>query len=543
MTHPQRSCTYAGRTAAGLGVAMLLLGAASASAFEIPTDNPDLRIRFDNTVRYNLGVRAEGIDSRIANNPNYDESDRKFGRGDVITNRLDILSEFDVAFRERYGLRVTGAFWYDNAYHDTDVNPNPALRGYVSGYNGNRYNSDVRRYYRGPSGELLDAFVYGRVDAGTVPVDVKIGRHVIYWGEGLLFGAHAISYSQAPLDGRKAVSSPGIETKEVFLPVGQVSAKAQLSPNLSIAGQFFLEWDPTRVPAGGTYLAPADFLLGDRLAVGGNRSIPRIGDLEPHNIGNWGVNARYNIESIDSTVGAYYRAFDDYTPWGPQTLPTGYRFVYAKDTKLIGLSFNTIGLGGASIGTEVSYRHNAALNSASISAVDNQGARGNTWHAVANAVWLLDSSPVYDTGNLVVELAYSRLGEVTHNASLYKGRGYGGCVGLSAADGCSTRDYVGIAANFTPQWLQVFPSTDLDLPMTINYGLRGNAPTAGGGNEGVLTWSVGAKLTYQQRHEVTLRYTDQHADGKYANNALIGGNGSPQLNDRGYVSLTYKTSF
>lgn len=522
---------------------MLLLGATGASAFEIPTDNPDLRIRFDNTVRYNLGVRAEGVDSGIANNPNYDESDRKFGRGDVITNRLDILSEFDVAFRERYGLRVTGAFWYDNAYHDTDVNPNPALRGYVSGYNGDRYNSDVRRYYRGPSGELLDAFVYGRVDAGTVPVDVKIGRHVIYWGEGLLFGAHAISYSQAPLDGRKAVSSPGIETKEVFLPVGQVSAKAQLSPNLSVAGQFFLEWDPTRVPAGGTYLAPADFLLGDRLAVGGNRSIPRIGDLEPHNIGNWGVNARYNIEAIDSTIGAYYRAFDDYTPWGPQTLPTGYRFVYAKDTKLVGLSFNTIGLGGASIGTEVSYRHNASLNSASISAVDNQGARGNTWHAVLNSVWLLDSSPVYDTGNLVVELAYSRLGEVTHNANLYKGRGYGGCVGLSAADGCSTRDYVGIAANFTPQWLQVFPSTDLDLPMTINYGLRGNAPTAGGGNEGVLTWSVGAKLTYQQRHEVTLRYTDQHADGKYANNALTGGNGSPQLNDRGYVSLTYKTSF
>lgn len=522
---------------------MLALETTAATAFEIPTNSPDLRIRFDNTVRYNLGMRAEGIDPRITNNPNYDESDRKFESGDIITNRIDLLSEFDLAYQERYGLRVTGSLWYDNAYRDASVSTNPALRGYLTSYAGDRYSSDVRRFYRGPSGEVLDAFVYGRFDAGTVPVDVKVGRHVIYWGEGLLFGAHSISYSQAPLDGRKAVASPGIETKEVFLPVGQVSAKAQLNPNLSIGGQFFLQWDPTRVPGGGTYLAPADFLLGDRLPVGGNVAIPRVGDLKPHNIGNWGVNARYNLDAIDSTIGLYYRAFDDYTPWGPQTLPTGYRFVYAQDTKLVGLSLGTIGLGGASIGAELSYRYNAALNSASISAVDNQGARGNTWHAVVNSVWLLGSNAVYDTGSLVAEFAYSRLGEVTHNTSLYKGKGYAGCGAGGTRDGCSTRDYLGAALNFTPQWLQVLPSIDLDLPMTVNYGLSGNAPTAGGGNEGALTWSVGAKLTYQQRHELTLRYADQRADGRYANGTLTGGSGSPQLNDRGYVSLTYKTSF
>ena len=66
-------------------------------------------------------------------------------------------------------------------------------------------------------------------------MNVKIGRHTNYWGEGLLFGAHAISYSQAPLDGAKAVTSPGIETKEVFLPIGQISVKAQATDNLTLA--------------------------------------------------------------------------------------------------------------------------------------------------------------------------------------------------------------------------------------------------------------------------------------------------------------------
>ena len=39
--------------------ATLALGAGEASAFDIDTGNPDLAIRFDNTVRLNYGVRVE----------------------------------------------------------------------------------------------------------------------------------------------------------------------------------------------------------------------------------------------------------------------------------------------------------------------------------------------------------------------------------------------------------------------------------------------------------------------------------------------------
>lgn len=531
------------RTVAGLAAVMTVCGVGVAQAFDVPTGNSDLRIRFDNTIRYNLGIRAESIDSRIVGNPNYDESDMKFERGDVVTNRVDLLTELDVIYRDRYGARVTAGSWYDAAYSDTDITKGPSLSSYPSSYYGDKYSDNTKRFHRGPSGEILDAFLFGGVDLGSVPVDVKIGRHTVYWGEGLLFGSHAISYSQAPLDGRKAVSSPGIETKEVFLPIGQISAKAQLSPDLSIAGQYFFEWEPTRAASGGTYLSSADFFGADRIPLAPGFARPHLGDILPDESGNWGVSARYRFDAIDGTVGVYYREFDDYTP-GVYASASGYRLVYQKDVKVIGLSYGTIGLGGASIGAEVSYRKNGALNSTTfLPSDDYRGARGNTWHAVANAVWLLDRSPVYDTGNVVVELAYSRLGEVTHNESLYKGKGYASCATSSALAGCSTRDYAAIAINFTPQWLQVFPSLDIDLPMTVNYGLTGNAPSASGGNEGTLSWSLGVKATYQQRHELTLRYADQHADGIYSANTLVGGRGSPQLNDRGYLTLTYKTAF
>ena len=42
------------------------------SAMQIDLGNPDIRLRWDNTVRYNLGIRAESQDSSIMNNPNFD---------------------------------------------------------------------------------------------------------------------------------------------------------------------------------------------------------------------------------------------------------------------------------------------------------------------------------------------------------------------------------------------------------------------------------------------------------------------------------------
>src|SRR4029450_7178100 len=80
-------------------------------AFEIPTDNPDLAIRWDNTVRYNIGMRTQSQDSNIIGSPNFDDGDRNFSNGSLVTNRFDVLSEFDFVYKRRMGFRVSGAGW------------------------------------------------------------------------------------------------------------------------------------------------------------------------------------------------------------------------------------------------------------------------------------------------------------------------------------------------------------------------------------------------------------------------------------------------
>ena len=108
------------RGAVSLAVASLFAAAGAAQAFEIDTGNEDLAMRWDNTFRYNLGVRAQGQDQALLKNPNLDDGDRNFSNGSLVTNRLDILSEFDVIWQKKYGMRVSAAGWYDAAYGSLD---------------------------------------------------------------------------------------------------------------------------------------------------------------------------------------------------------------------------------------------------------------------------------------------------------------------------------------------------------------------------------------------------------------------------------------
>ena len=532
----------------------VMVAASSVSAVEIDVGNPDIRMRWDNTVRYNLGVRVEDQDSAIMNNPTYDESDGKFEQGDVVTNRLDWLTEVDVSYKWHFGARVSAAGWYDDAYKDRTVESN--LPGYSTSYYGDRYSSEVSRYVNGPPGAVLDAFVWANFDVVGTPVNLKVGQHTQYWGEGLLFGAHAVSYSQAPLDAVKAVTSPGIETKEVFLPVGQVTAQAQLTDSLTVAAQYYYEWEHTRFPYGGTYFGAADpFFEGpDRLPAAPGFNLDHAESKFGRDDANWGVMAMYTFQSTGSRVGAFYREFDDYQAWlSPQVdlAAREYRLVYPRDVKLFGLSWGGT-VGTHSVGAEISYRKDGALNATGVSSVDDEGPRGDTIHAVINTVYGVPRNWLADNSVLVAELAYSHLDKVTAHEELFKGEGYN-CTDLRTggegdeSDGCSTRNYYAVAVNFTPEYLAVFPSWDLKVPLTLNYGLSGNAASAGGGSEGSLSWSVGAEMTYQQSHQFTLRYADTAAQEKNTQNVfgdeMVNGNGAVGGTDRGWLSFTYKTSF
>ena len=136
----------------------------SANAFRIDTGNDDVTVNFDNQIRYNLGVRAESINPAFGNSVSTDASEYFADKGDVMTNRLDLLTELDVSYKKKFGFRVSGAAWNNFAYND-GPKANPALAGAPSEYLNGKYNAYTDRFVKGPSGEILDAFLFANFDS------------------------------------------------------------------------------------------------------------------------------------------------------------------------------------------------------------------------------------------------------------------------------------------------------------------------------------------------------------------------------------------
>lgn len=529
------------RSALAVAVAVTAMAAGNAAAFKIETGDPDVEVRWDNTVKYNLGMRMQERDPALHNSATFSSGNNKFGKGDIVTNRVDLLSELDVVIKQRYGARISGMAWYDAAYNDREeTNPNNVVGGH-NFYPGGRYSDTVKRYYT-KSGELLDAFIFGRIDLGDVPVNVKFGRHTNYWGESLFSPIHGVSYSQGPVDFRKALATPGIEAKELFLPLNQLSAQAQLSDTVSVAAQYFLEWAPYRLPEGGTYLAGFDFpFAGGTVLPGG---FPYLGDRhgkKPGSRGSWGVNTKITPEWAQATIGLYYRQFDDKVPTILAS-PSGLYNAYAEDVRLWGVSVSKQ-IAGIAFGVEAVRRDNGALATQSGA---TQIARGSTWHGLLNALAYIGKTPVFDSATLMAEFSYSRLANADRSTqSVFNHEKYNTACFGNKMDGCATDSAYGISATLTPTWFQALPSVDITMPIHYDIGLKGNSPVPFGGNENSGSWSIGVGADYQARYKFDLAYTNYF--GNYVRdpitNTVVAGNGNGYNNDRNWLSFTFKTTF
>jgi hypothetical protein len=558
------------------------VGVGSLRAAPIDLGDRDLELRWDNSVRYNLGVRTQKQDEAILANSSYDNSDSKFKRGDVVTNRLDLLTETDLVYKRRNGIRLSAALWADLAYlSDTERTANPAfvipgVGDISSAYPGNRYTAYTRRWNKGPSGEVLDAFAFAGFDVGSVPVDVKLGQHTIYWGESLFSFVHGVSYGQGPVDLRKSLANPGVEAKEVFKPLPQLSATARLSDTLSVAGQYYLGWKPSSFPDGGTYFGVLDALsqgggtyvlnpaqaAATSAALGGVPVaavpfVPTFGD--PRKRGDWGLMTRWSPAWLAGTLGVYFRKYTDKLPQfvlgglQPEPLalgvpvPTSLGLSYShKRVTLVGASVSTL-IDGVSVSAEVAHRSDTPLLMGSGTMLGDEP-DGNTWHALVNAIAYIGKTPLFDSAAFTGEVTYSRLDKLGNHPENFNSADHA-CQPLADRLGCATRSAWGITMRFVPTWFQVFPGADLSLPILWSGGIRGTSPVLFGGYEGSGSYSIGATLDLKSRYSVALAYngsyTRHHDDAVNAFGqrqvGAISGIGAQW--DRGWVSLTFKTAF
>ncbi|WP_235026981.1 DUF1302 family protein [Cognatazoarcus halotolerans] len=245
--------------------AAAVVASGAASAFQIDTGNPDVRMTWDNTVKYSAGWRVRGVNSEVADNSigpqaNTNDGDLNFDRG-LISNRLDLLSELDVRFKRNMGFRLSGAAWYDQVYNESNDNPG-ALGGALVNQRSAPYNEFTRatKQLHGRKAEFLDAFVYGNLAPSGMNLNLKAGRFTQLYGESLFFGSNGIAGAQTPLDLARALSVPNSQFKEVARPVGQISGQLQINADVTLGAYYQMEWRKSRLPAAGSYFSFADFV-------------------------------------------------------------------------------------------------------------------------------------------------------------------------------------------------------------------------------------------------------------------------------------------
>ena len=524
-------------------------------AFEVDTGNPDLAIRFDNTVRLNYAQRVESANSKLANSWNVNDGDRNFSSGSPVSQRVDLLTELDVVYQGNKGFRVSAGSWYDHAYENVG-SYNPATN--QLGNNGRPDSGTISgfadRYYNGPSGEILDAFVFAgtEFDNGML-LNGKAGKTTNYWGETLYNPVHGNSFGQGGLDLAKGAAVPGTEAKELFIPRKQLYGTLMINEELLVGAQYFMGWQGSRLPESGTYLGFNDAVqYGNGLGVivannpfytASNGMAPyayfQNGEVStPDSTGDFGLMAKWSPAWLDGTLSAFYRNTSDLLPFVAgqalslgQIIATGglntgkvgtYNQFYADNIHLYGLSLSK-NIGSVSVGWDLNYRENMPLQSvvAQVNPVlggqgkfgyiaalptgtgDIPGARGETIHSVLNGLMTFGDSPIWDAASLGVELSYDHVVSVDDkNSNLYKGDA------LYRGIDKVTPNYWGFQTTFTPTWYQVFPSVDLSMPLAFSQGISGHSAVAVGGDVGTGTYSIGLAADFYNQYRFDLKYVD-----------------------------------
>lgn len=541
--------------------AAALLALQPAHAVQIDTGVPGLRAVWDNTFKYSNAFRVKSRSPAIVGGENYDpaspnyfpntdDGSNNFDRG-LISNRLDLFSEFDLTYRG-FGARLSGAAWYDSVYNGSNDNASPATVNQVSA----PYNefTEAARKLHGRKAELLDAFVFGKFELGSSSLSMRLGKHTVLYGESLFFGGNGIAAAQAPIDAVKALSVPNAQFKEFMMPINQVSAQLQLSPEVMVGAYYQLDWKADRLPGVGSYFSFVDFLGAgqERLIVG---SIPGLGqasfytepELKPKRSGQGGVQLRFRVNEAD--FGLYAVRWNARGPSGmylhPLLAPSPaagglqlgtYQWVYHEGIQAYGGSAS-MSFGNTNVAAEVSLRNNMPLDSdTQVDPTHVGNNAGNPLYAVgrsahAQVSWLstLGDTFISREADFLGEVAWNRLLSITKNP------------GAITPD--TSRDAVNVRFVFEPKYRQVFDGIDLSVPVGFGVGLGGNSAVVGSfaaKNTGDM--SIGLNGSYLDVWRFGLSYT--HYFGKagpfvYAGHHVF----NQSYADRDYVSFNVRRTF
>lgn len=505
------------------------LAATPALAFNFDTGDPNFQVSWDNTLKYSTTFRLGSQSSKMLGYAdgfpalNLDDGDRNFKSG-LVSNRFDLLSEFDL--RRNFsnwslGVRVSGAAWYDTVYNQSNDNNSPLTSNSLTVPH-NEF-THATRTIEGRDADLLDAFVFTRFHLGKIPVVTRLGRHALVYGQTLFFGANGVAAAQQPIDLIKLLSVPSSQFKEIILPVWQASTQMQLSDNWSIGGYYQFQWRKTRLPAVGSYLSNVDFVGpgAEQIIVGapltptsGPLRFVRGKDIEGKSSGQFGLQLQYSPANYD--LGLFFAQYHAKAPQlyfveSASADPLGSGVlghlvdVYPEDIKTAGISIST-NVGQANVAAEVSYRWNTPLVSdPQVIPVggfaDNSGhpayAVGRTLHANVSSIYILKPTALWEGGVALGEVAWNMRTAIDQNPA--------------AMDPHTTKSATALRFIFSPEYFQVLPGLDLNVPIGLGYNPFGRSSAVFNFNGGVQhggDLSAGLGFVYRDVWFVDFNFVD-----------------------------------
>ena len=200
----------------------------------------DFQGSLDTTVSHGMTYRVEKRSDGLAADANGNDGNLNYDRG-VVSNVSKFVTDLDIS-QDNYGLfvRTTGFLDFENENGERARTPL----------------SDEAKDLVGSDIEVLDAYFTAGYNYGDAAIDVRLGKHVLNWGESTFIpnGVNAIN----PFDVSK-LRQPGSELREALLPVGMASVTVEPNNNLSVTGFYQYDWEETRIDPVGSYFSSTDY--------------------------------------------------------------------------------------------------------------------------------------------------------------------------------------------------------------------------------------------------------------------------------------------
>ena len=385
-----------------LGIAAALMSLAGASqAAELKLEN-GWSGSLNTTVSVGTSIRAQEPDSELysargglnvlgksdgTGGSNTDSGNLNYGRGDAFSTLLKVTSDLSLSKGEA-GIFARVKAWYDYALKEGNVRAGNLASGYARNQPLSDSGFEPLQKFSGIA--LLDAYAYNTYDINGKPLQVRFGNQVLNWGESLFVqGINVVN----PID-LSALRKPGAEIKDAFLPISALSMNLGLGEGRSLEAFYQFAFTPSNIDSCGTYFGVVETKLsddisglcgrmltsaqsfGDNSSAFTSRGYVPLSKGRKDDDGQFGLNFRFPVESIDSEVGIYYASIHSRVPvvsgltgTSPGSLtgalnalqvdalagntPMSGFWSYPEDIEVFGLSVAT-NLGGWSVGGEFS---------------------------------------------------------------------------------------------------------------------------------------------------------------------------------------------